>query len=183
MSSGGGYRFSIAPRTIASPSLDRWLEIARRAHCNGGVFIASLSCDPVPSLMRSKLEAIEFVSTLLKHPAVRDAMPGVLPAGDLTLDELPELEPSFIFHLDGDLTGLIHYGGAYWSAERPAVESKQIAADVVRELFDNRWEDLEYAKSHSAWTRWFFDVAWDSTILVIDRAKSVVVLVVATDTD
>lgn len=181
--SNGGYRFSIAPRTAASPALDRWHEIARRAHSNGGVFIAFLSCDPVPSLMRSKLEAIEFMSTLLRHPAVRDAMPGVLPASDLTLDELPDLEPSFVFHLDGDLTGLIHYGGAYWSAERSAVESRQIVADLIRDLFDNRWDDLEYAKSNTAWTRWFFDVAWDSTFLVIDRAKSVVALIVATDTD
>lgn len=110
-------------------------------------------------------------------------MPGVLPASELTLDQLPELEPSFIFHLDGDLTGMIHYGGAYWNAERPAIESKQIAMDAIRELFGDRWEDLEYAKSNSAWTNWFFDVAWDSTLVVIDRAKSLVLLIVATDTD
>lgn len=178
-----GYRFALRPVALASPALDSWLDLARRAHVNGGVFVASFACDPVPSLMRSKLEALEFVSTLLNHPALREALPGVIPSVGATLDELPDLEPSFVFHIDGDLTGLIHYGGAYWRPELPAAASKRIAGDVVRELFGDRWDDLEYANTHAAWSKWFRNVAWDATLLIIDRGRSSVTLIVATDTD
>lgn len=50
-------------------------------------------------------------------------------------------------------------------------------------LIGDRYEDVRVDLSHAAWTPWFRDVAWDTTIVVTDRGRREVTVLLATDSD
>lgn len=57
------------------------------------------------------------------------------------------------------------------------------SAGACEAHFADRLEDVEVFHSYKPWSRWFYDVAWDSTWLLVDRRFQVVTILAVTDTD
>ena len=85
--------------------------------------------------------------------------------------------------LEGDLAVMLVAGGAYRKFKGSHAEAKTLAAAAVHELVEDRYEDFTGFYSGTAWTPWFCDIAWDVTIILLDRGRSEVTFLCSTDSD
>ncbi|HEX6812548.1 MAG TPA: hypothetical protein VF384_13060 [Planctomycetota bacterium] len=86
------------------------------------------------------------------------------------------------FELEGALTSALHSGGAYTRAvgeERARVLSRQFVDALVA---DRRLTCSVFA-IEGAWTRWFHDVAWDYSYVLLDPVGRALWMLFMTDTD
>jgi hypothetical protein len=110
-----------------------------------------------------------------------------LPA--LGIQEPLRAEPDFrfgsAFTLDGELAAILVQGGAYpkFRFQGTAREAKEVGARFCDALFGDRFTEVVVYISHTAWSSWFKNVAWDITWLGFDRRESRVWLLCLTDTD
>nr|WP_288836383.1 hypothetical protein [uncultured Flavobacterium sp.] len=88
-----------------------------------------------------------------------------------------------IFSLPGDLSRIVHYGGAYSHEHFSAEIAMNLATDFVEAISDNRYADFNCWTLGGEWSDWFFNIAWDFSVLLFDKGKSVVTLICMTDTD
>jgi hypothetical protein len=75
------------------------------------------------------------------------------------------------------------HGGAYEKFTGTSVEAKQLGSAFVDAVVGARHEQFHVYLSHRAWSPWFFDLAWDSTYLLVDDADKAITLLCITDTD
>ena len=85
--------------------------------------------------------------------------------------------------LDGVLAQSLIWGGAYNNFNGSYKSAKDLANRFCFALFENRYEDVDFSLSQKAWTEWFYDVAWDSTWLILDKRKHLLWCLFMTDTD
>jgi len=85
--------------------------------------------------------------------------------------------------LDGELAAMLRGGGARFRFQGTPTEAKRIGTAFVDALVGERHDDFEVYRSGCAWTRWFWDIAWDSTLLLIDARRAEIFLLCLTDTD
>ncbi|MEQ4210447.1 hypothetical protein [Actinopolymorpha sp. B9G3] len=177
------------PVPIDSPSVDAYLSQVRDTHVNGGYLIgrwraARYSDVTTWFAARNRLEEYEMHRLLFDSPVVRaDLSPLEIP---VRLDRVPgalkEL-PGGALNLDGILATIIVRGGAYKSFQRSAAEAKRLADEAVAALTGRRYEDFRLDRTHEPWTPWFFDVAWDHTLVLTDYRKAEMTVLCVTDTD
>ena len=60
--------------------------------------------------------------------------------------------------------------------------SRAVASRAVQ-LIGRRYEDIRVDESFAAWTPWFFEIAWDHTLVLTDYARAEVTVLCITDTD
>jgi hypothetical protein len=87
-----------------------------------------------------------------------------------------------IYTLAGDLARIIGYGGAYKN-EIEQKESWKIAAEFVEDEFENRFEEYCYYSILIENAKWFYDVAWDYSFIIIDIKNNEIIFIDITDTD
>lgn len=126
--------------------------------------------------MRSR-SSLDF----LLHPTVKAALPKVTEA--CSFDESIAFDWGSPFTLDGELARALVLGGAYKKFDGTARDAKSLGMRVCDSLFGERFLDVEVFRCWKAWSPWFHDVAWDSTIVLIDRRLQEVSVLVSTDTD
>ena len=63
------------------------------------------------------------------------------------------------------------------------VVAKELGAGFCRTLFGERYEDVQVAHADFAWSRWFFDIAWDRTWVISDKREQRVTVLCTSDTD
>jgi len=74
-------------------------------------------------------------------------------------------------------------GDAYHRFGGPQRKAKEAARAPVFDLVQDRFEDVEMYDSDQPWSRWFFDVAWDQTWILVDRGEARATVICTTDTD
>ena len=77
---------------------------------------------------------------------------------------------------------MLRAGGARFRFPGPT-EAKRIGRAFVDALVGERHGDFAVYRSGCAWTRWFWDIAWDCTLLLIDARRAEIFLLCLTDTD
>lgn len=87
------------------------------------------------------------------------------------------------YRLDGFLAELLKQGGAYHQFEGAGREAKRLAVDFCTSLFQERYENVEAFVNGTAWSSWFKGVAWDTTVMIFDKSKQQIWLMMVTDTD
>lgn len=175
--------------SINEPDLDLYVDELAAVMTNGGVQLGRWKAVEYSDvthwfMSRNRLEEYELHRLLfssasfsqllpeLQVPTKLDRVPGSLAeqwAGALTLD--------------GTLAGLLVSGGAYEKFDRATVEAKEIAARATHALLQDRFDDFRVDVSHSAWTPWFCDIAWDSTYVLTDARHAEVTVLCVTDSD
>lgn len=129
--------------------------------------------------------ADESFSRLLGSEAARQGMPAVLEPPPFSTSSPPRFAqvPGGALGLDGDLPKLLVLGGAcrrFNGAQRLA---KAAAREAVFDLLEDRFEDFEMYFSDESWSRWFSDVFWDQTWILVDHRDAEVTVICTTDTD
>ena len=175
--------------TVEEQPLLDYAETLRGVYRNGDVLLGRWRATGATDVAawfvsRNQLDYYELHRHLFDDPVVREdlqeiEMPeqvGRVPAG------LAEQWQGAL-SLDGLLAGLLVLGGAYRSFDGRAAQAKEIAARAVWALIGDRYEDVRVDLSHAAWTPWFRDIAWDTTIVVTDRGRREVTVLLATDSD
>jgi hypothetical protein len=157
-------------------------------HVNGGMLVgrfAAVDADEVAHwfMSRNRLDEYGFFDHFLNAPDVRQALP------QLGLEQVDAEHAEFTqtfagtMTLDGELAATLVRGGAYEKYSGRAAEAKRITGAFVAFLIEDRHEDCEVYRSARAWSPWFFDVAWDTTWIIIDNRRMELTLMCVTDTD
>jgi hypothetical protein len=86
------------------------------------------------------------------------------------------------FEFEGALTQALVAGGAY-GGRVPEQAARQLSRDFVDCCFDDRRLSVAVFCIPGAWTKWFYDVAWDGTYLCLDLVGASWTCLLFTDTD
>ena len=87
-----------------------------------------------------------------------------------------------IYTLSGDLARIIGYGGAYNHGAGQNI-SWEIATKFVENEFGNRFEEFDCYRIEIENSEWFYDVAWDYSIIIVDIKNNEIIFMDMTDTD
>ncbi len=130
---------------------------------------------------RNRWDDLGFAPAFLSHPEVCQCLPALTKRA--TLGDKIAFKSEDALTLDGILARVLISGGAYAKYQRGAREAKRIGALFCGAVFQDRFDDVEVLCCWDAWSAWFCDVAWDMTIVIIDRRHQHVSLLCSTDTD
>lgn len=174
---------------LESSAIDAYLSQVRETHTNGGYLVGrwrAVQYSDVTAWFaaRNRLEEYEMHRLLFDSPVVRRDLAALQIPG--RLDRVPgalrEVAGGALT-LDGILATTIVQGGAYGAFRGPAAEAKRLADDAVADLTGRRYEDFRLDRTHEPWTPWFFDVAWDDTLVLTNYPKAEMTVLCLTDTD
>jgi hypothetical protein len=167
------------------PRLASFLEPLRRLYANGRAihrrFAIPQHADFQEFIERGRLHDVFFFGRFWQARSVAAALP------------YPPHEPNLVGHsefawtqrvaLPGILATPLVRGGAYESWNRTAREAMQLGLTAAEVLLEGDFEEPTVFVSESAWSSFFFDVAWDYTVMVIDAKRRRIEVLLATDTD
>lgn len=178
-----------SPVPIESAALDEYLREVRRTHVNGGVLVGRWRAERYNHVTawfaaRNRLDEYEMHRLLFDSQPVRWQLEELqIPAA---LDRVPggllEVAGGALM-LDGMLAHIIVSGGAYRAFDGPAIQAKHLSGRVIDEVFGPGLEHIRVDQTFAPWTPWFFDVAWDRTIVVTDYSPAEMTVLCFTDTD
>lgn len=174
---------------IESRPMDAYLAQVRETHVNGGYLVGRWRATRYSDVTawfaaRNRLDEYEMHRLLFDHPVVRRDLAALeIPP---QLDRLPGAlreVPGGALKLDGILATIIVQGGAYRAFSGTAAQAKDLADEAAADLTGRRYEDFRLDQTHEPWTPWFFDVAWDHTLVLTDYRNAEVTVLCITDTD
>jgi hypothetical protein len=167
------------------PPVHEYLQALRGVNVNGGALYARFQVEGNEDFnwfaTRNRWDEIAFFSRFFLHPVVTSTLPDVTKGA--SFDESVAFEWGSSLTLDGELARSLVIGGAYKRFEGAAREAKALGIRAADALFGDRYLDIETFRCWNAWSPWFHDVAWDSTLVLIDRRLQAISVLVSTDTD
>lgn len=164
------------------------LDALRTTHINGGALFGAFRVVGDDSTFRwfaarNRFAEYDFFPHFLGSSAVRDHMRELQVPEPLGRALGLEESWSGTFTLGGELAATLVHGGAYEKFNGAAQEAQRLASEFVEALVSGRHDDFKVHCSHTPWTPWFRDVAWDSTYVLIDTGRAAVFVLCITDTD
>jgi hypothetical protein len=188
-------RIELTPVEIKSAAAEAVLQRLKRNLANGGAFLAAVRFGPDTVFdcfaSRNWLLREEMIARLLCREEIRQLLAAVQvpPIDDSercvsalkSLTDNFEKDSPYIFL--AKLAWLLDDGGAYTTPSDDGRAAAELAFDFCKEVFDHRYAEVECFANHHAWTPWFFDVAWDWTVVLFDLRERLMWILVSTDTD
>lgn len=175
-----------------SPVEDEGIEGFQRAlaatHVNGGVCMRRFRWESDNDdwfNVNTNLMMHDSFRTLLESNAAQQALPDILVPSPFPIGSPSEFWPvaGGALRLEGDLAATLALGGAYRRHSGTDRDAKDLARRAERDLIGDRYEDFRLFVSDAPWSPWFFDVAWGQTWILVDRGRTEVTIICATDTD
>ena len=87
------------------------------------------------------------------------------------------------FQFGGALAWMLSSGGPYRQFSRGGTEAKRIGEEAAVEMLSGDYDQTLIYQSGTAWSDYFFEVAWDHTYVTLDRTRKIAHVILATDTD
>jgi hypothetical protein len=167
------------------PAVQEYLQELRRVNVNGHALYARFHVEGNEDFnwfaTRNRWDEIAFFARFFLHPVVASSLSTVTKGA--RFDQSVTFEWGSSLTLDGELARSLIIGGAYKKFEGVPREAKALGMRVTDALFGDRYLDIETFRCWKAWSPWFHDVAWDSTLVLIDRRLQTISVLVSTDTD
>ncbi|RZI56927.1 MAG: hypothetical protein EOP37_22325 [Rubrivivax sp.] len=168
-----------------SDELNRYLHCLRKTYENGSVLHRTFSIpehqDLDDFLLRGQLHSAFFFERFWQAKSVQASLPYSLhEVNFLGTDLFRWVHPVELF---GSMARVLVAGGAYGHHVPSARDAMGLATNAAAFLLGGDFEESKVFVAHSAWSAFFFDVAWDYTCLVIQPANRKIHVVLATDTD
>lgn len=176
---------SFTPVGYQEPAIDQVLQILRETRINGNAMMVcfDVSVHPVFDWFtsRNRLEEIDFFSHFLTHPSIIEQFPGL----EVNAAQLANATFSWgsAFTLDGELAELMVGGGAYKEFEGSPAQAKKLGQQFCQAIFGERYLEIQIYQTNDAWSDWFFNIAWDSTYIILDKRYRRIWLLCTTDFD
>jgi hypothetical protein len=196
---------SYVPVPWSGPEIEAFLVTMRWVNINGGAEVARLRAadvhDPADWFPAPPtLDEDSAFTEMVRSPALRESLPALwrpfpsqpqprdpAPFPDTRPGTLADLGVGFrridVTRLDVWLAESLTDGGAYHRFPGPEHQANALGAAVAGELLAGRDRDFEAFTSRDPWAPWFEGVAWDWTLVLVDRAEVQVTLMCLTDTD
>jgi hypothetical protein len=176
---------------VTGPGVAQLVSELATVYDSGGVLLRRFRCtDPDEKDAwfgtNTKLHEYESFRTFLGSAAVRAALPELSVPDPFPISHPPEFPSTakwWTLMLDGWFALRLMHGGAYGRYAGSAIDAKKIGENAVKDLVQGRHDDFDAFASDEAWTPWFRDIAWDSTLILVDRARYEVTVLCMTDTD
>jgi hypothetical protein len=168
---------------ISSPILLEFLARLRKNHSNGEAHLLCFEIGPNAVYdfytSRNRWSFDAHTDILLEHPAILSQLSIIRAVTPITSGLVREDN----FKLDGYFASLLYNGGAYWHTQGDGREEKEFAIKVCDQIFGLRYGEISCDTSGAGWTPWFFEIAWDFTIVIFDNRCRRMWLFAITDTD
>ncbi|KGO94548.1 hypothetical protein [Flavobacterium subsaxonicum] len=159
-----------------------WQDAVQYAYCNGGILLHKYRVDLQEKdnfVLKEPLNAEHFVRNVLMHHDIQEYIERL---------KIEKSDPSFenAQQISGDLLSqylirILVDGGAYRSIVKK--KATLIVSKFLQEEYQNRFKDLIIFTYKYLDADWFFDVAWDYSLLIFDTQKSEIMFIDLTDTD
>ena len=169
--------------SLEKPQAQALFDALQGVYSNGAVILCCLKSSEISGLMNNSQLCLHelVISQFLKSQTVQQAVPELKIDNELIL---PALHPLNSYELEGSLVQILINGGAYNKWQSSEDEARSLARNfldlVAAEKYRSRVSGIRF---YSAWTDWFYDVAWDSTFVIFNAATQKWWLLCTTDTD
>lgn len=152
-------------------------------HVNGGIqfhkFQLTVNSHFNWFASRNRLDEISFITKILTHPKLETYRKNLL------INSKPKFNrtgwSTDIFDLPSTLARTLNQGGAYNKLD--SATSWKVATEFVEQEFGNRFDEFEMFNIVVENAEWFYDIAWDWSVMIYDKRKSELSLIDVTDTD
>lgn len=176
---------NISERNDVPQSLQRYIDALKEVYLNGDVVYKQFFI-PEDSIFdwyasRNCFHKIGFFEKFWKTASVKKQLPYKI--ADLNFYDETIFKWSSPFMLGGSMAWALSSGGAYKRHATGSVDAKKIADNAASSLINDQYDEILVFESHSAWSDFYMDVAWDRCWVVIDKTKRLVHVLMATDTD
>ena len=185
--------FEFSPIEINEPAVLKLVDQFRELYSNGKVSLIGfqLAGDYSDSIFGDPLlpdRTLEAVAEFLMHPDVQRYCPALsaweavetLPEEDEYGFDWAETGP---FAAEGVLNHLMIFGEAEVEYPGELNDARQLTAGFMDGLLEDRHLQAQVAVCDSAWSPWFYDIAWDFSMFILDKAAQRYFLLTLTDTD
>jgi hypothetical protein len=168
----------------APPETEAFLAALRRIYTNGGAELRLFEVSTHPLWLAhaayDDLDRLGFPAAFLALPAVDALLPEPLRV------VAPETETGF-YRLDepleDHLTLRLLSGGAYVACDLSPEAAEDEALAFCHALFAQSSGNLTTYLSELGWHGWHHDIAWDATLVTVDRTQGRVWVLMLTDMD
>lgn len=168
---------------LEKPQAQALFDALQGVYSNGAVILCCFSLSEFTNLKTDSLFIAPepIISQFLKSQPVQQTVP------ELKIDDeliLPALHPLNSYELEGSLTQILINGGAYTQWQSSEDEARSLARNFLDLVAAGKYRSrVSGIRFYSAWTDWFYDVAWDSTFVIYNAATQKWWLLCTTDTD
>lgn len=167
-----------------SEATEPFLEALRHIYTNGGAELRAFAIEPHPLWLAhaayDDLDRLGFPRDFLTLPSILEALPEPIRLPS------PSLVPTF-FRLDEPLEDYLTLrlvsGGAYVACDRTPEEAEDGAFAFCEALFSGAPEERTTYLCEEGWHGWHHDIAWDATLVTVDRMRGLIWVLLLTDTD
>ena len=175
--------FSISTRSF--PFTLEYIQALQRRYENGHVFFASFqgAAHRVFDwyVARNDLQGLLFFHKFWHTPTPARVLSELRVPASYAND--PRFQSTSSFTFAGEIVSQLYHGGAYHESHGSGAEEMLLAERSAHELIQNRFSEVLVFVNHTAWTDFFFDIAWDGTWILLDKRDRAIHILAATDTD
>lgn len=165
--------------------LRAYIERLRAEYQNGDVIHRAFLFPEPAELRQRALDAFArdhaFFHCFWHCRSVRAALPYALHDEEFSAGR--PFEPMTSVELPGQLAAVLARGGAYSRDQPKAREAMALGMDAAEALVAGEFDGVRVLRSHAPWSRFFQDVAWDDTWIVVQLERGRIDVLMATDTD
>jgi hypothetical protein len=174
-------------RVVSRPDVDvaehDYVRMLREAYGTGSVTCVRLDLEIDPSIWTLLIHSENWKYAKLMQHILPPLAAALKADGTRAADAADAFEPVSTFSLAGILGAKLSSGGAYTPLNRwPFSRSMALATSFVDEFAQARGVEQLLLLERS-WCGYFFDVAWDLTVLGISAREGAICALCATDTD
>ncbi len=159
------------------------IEALENTHVNGGARVAQFQVDSEGAvfwfLSRNRLDEMRFFDRFFCASPVIQAFPEISTPNP----RVSEFKMEGCFVAIGHLAQILSNGGAYKNLMGRDSETWRLALEFAEGAFGGRFSTTMAWVNWSAWSPYFFDVAWDATLFFFDKTEGVMTVLTITDTD
>jgi hypothetical protein len=174
----------------ALEGLRPYVERLRAAYANGDVIHRTFLFPEQAELRQQAQLAFARDRAFFRHfwhcPSVKAALPYELHESEFAETELGPGHPfrwSTPVELPGQLADPVRRGGAYGGNTPTAREAMASGMAAAESLTQGDFDNTRVLNSRASWSRFFHDVAWDYTWILVHPDRGRIVVLMATDTD
>ena len=129
---------------------------------------------------RNRLDEIEFLKNVFRHKDLENYRNDL----EIKNENIEVKNIKFwtdIYDTPALLARAMGYGGAYEKIDHRL--AWKIATDFINDEFENRFEEFICYSFVINEAQWFWNIAWDNSILLFDKRKSEITIIDITDSD
>jgi len=153
-------------------------------HFNQCFYILKFKVTNEFELLDGSLGTLSFLSELLNHKNLKPLIQEIMPVHEYYELKKDVKGITSLYTLLGDLCSLLVFGGAYSSGTSLKEEELiQSVKGFIDDFLPDGYKNYDYFVTYEPWSKWFCNVAWDITHIIINRNRKELNLICITDSD